>query len=593
MFYIEKQQRQRIKEIALLHIGPAGIVFAAFLGITIWSTIDAHRTITNDQTQVLSRDIEVTQTAIQNRLETYENILRGGVGLFGSTGSVTPDQWKAFIDAQQITARYPGTNGVGYAKVIPESDVSSEVASIQSLGTPDYSIFPAGDRPTYVPIEFVEPLTDQSKQAIGFDMYSDPARKLAMDSARDSGQATVTKIISLLQIRTSPSRQSGFVMYMPVYASGMAQASVTERQSDLVGFIYAVFQSHDVVYKTLGDSDKHFGFQLYDGIVSSNNLLYESTDYPRISKDSKNPLRVQSFKVNNQRWTLVATIDSGALGAGEQNRPMTVFWGGLLFSFFVAAFIYVLLLNRAQVLARKEERYVQEAKDELLALASHQLRTPATGVKQYIAMLREGYAGKISDMQRVYLDKAYESNERQLTTINEMLSVAKADAGKIELRTERFDLTKLIRDVTEEQTASIESRRQKLTVAIPRNKIYINADPQYIRMAVENIINNASKYTPEKGKLTVKLVDTRRSRIQIVVSDTGVGVSQKDFKLLFKKFSRIPNDLTNQVSGTGIGLYLAQKIVEAHKGTITFESEEMNGSVCTISLPSGKKSRNL
>jgi signal transduction histidine kinase len=199
-------------------------------------------------------------------------------------------------------------------------------------------------------------------------------------------------------------------------------------------------------------------------------------------------------------------------------------------------------------------------------------------------MLREGYAGKLSKEQVRYLDKAYASNERQLSTINEMLFVARADAGNIELIRERFDLTSLIRDTLEEQSNAIKERRQVLVMKIPEQKLFIYADARYVRMAIENVLSNATKYTPEKGTITVTLKHNKQDA-QLIIKDTGVGVSKKDYELLFQKFARIPNELTNKVTGSGIGLYLARKVVEAHNGSISFTSEVGKGSTCTIKLP--------
>jgi signal transduction histidine kinase len=215
---------------------------------------------------------------------------------------------------------------------------------------------------------------------------------------------------------------------------------------------------------------------------------------------------------------------------------------------------------------QNEQAEVQSAKDELLALASHQLRTPATGVKQYIGLLREGYAGELSEEQRTYLDKAYASNERQLGTINEMLVVAKADTGHLELTKEAVDVNQMMRDIVEESDTHIKSRDHNFKLYLTESPVYCFADRAYLRMALENIASNANKYTPDGGTITVTVL-RKKTNVHIVVRDTGVGVSKKDFPMLFEKFARIPNELTRKVGGSGIGLYLAKKIVDEHRGS--------------------------
>ncbi len=199
-------------------------------------------------------------------------------------------------------------------------------------------------------------------------------------------------------------------------------------------------------------------------------------------------------------------------------------------------------------------------------------------------MLQEGYAGELNDKQKTYLEKAQQSNERQLGTINEMLMVARADAGHLEIQKSNFDLNKLVEDVISEQLFDINARSQTIKSYVPKDHINLNADERFMRMAIENVISNATKYTPNGGEITVTLL-RKKSKIHIAVRDTGVGVAKADAPLLFQKFSRIPNELTSKVGGSGIGLYLAQKIVRAHDGEIVFDSRTDQGSVFTIILP--------
>jgi signal transduction histidine kinase len=231
----------------------------------------------------------------------------------------------------------------------------------------------------------------------------------------------------------------------------------------------------------------------------------------------------------------------------------------------------------------------KEAKDDFLALASHQLRTPATGVKQYLGMLIEGYAGPLSELQEKLLNKAYSSNERQLSIINEMLFVARADSGQIKIQEDLIDLQSLIKDTVEEQQLAFFNKEQTFKINIPEEKVLFVGDEQYLRMAIENLISNATKYTPEGGHIDIFLKQSDSS-IKIEVSDTGVGVSEEDKKLLFRKFTRIPNDLTGLVNGSGLGLYLVKKVIETHGGTVEFESEEGIGSTVKIILPNNKPS---
>ncbi|HJQ08161.1 MAG TPA: PAS domain S-box protein [Candidatus Saccharimonadales bacterium] len=231
---------------------------------------------------------------------------------------------------------------------------------------------------------------------------------------------------------------------------------------------------------------------------------------------------------------------------------------------------------------------LNNSKDEFISLASHQLRTPATGVKQYIGMLLEGYAGRITRQQRAFLEVAYDSNERQLHIIDDLLKVAHVDAGQVVLEKREVDLITLISDVIAEQSSSFQLRQQAVSFNRPKSKILVRVDPTRMRMVLENLIDNASKYTPAGKRIAISIA-SRANDVQITVEDQGVGISQKDVAKLFKKFSRIDNELSTLVGGTGLGLYWAKKVVDLHGGTISVTSRLRSGSVFTIKLPKSSR----
>lgn len=557
MFYIHKHGTYPKKDMVFTHIGPPLVVFVALMGLTLWSWASANRANQQDLTDLLGRQVGQTSTALQSRLEIYDNIIHSSAGLVGTSKDMSSEQWNTFIGTLDLKSRYPGITNVGYAQVTKKA------------GT---------DR---VPVIY-NTSTAKDGLATGYDMYSDAVRRDALKTARDIGTTVITPPTQSLR---SASATFSLTMFEPVYTPGAAPATPTERQSRIVGYAYLIFQPHALIDRIISDDNPRFGFQIYDATESI--PLYENKYNQTILRSGAPQTLKRVVSVENKQWKIIGSIDPNALSRAELRRPSTILWGGTLFSVLVAGSIYLLLLNRTRLLANHEAGEIQEAKDELLALASHQLRTPATGVKQYIGMLREGYAGPLTTEQQSYVDKAYRSNERQLGTINEMLVVAKADAGHLELAKTAFDLNQLIAEVIEEMTPSITARQQVITSYMPSEHIQIYADERFLRMAIENIVSNATKYTPDEGAITITLL-SKKGKIHISIRDTGVGISRGDKMLLFQKFSRIPNELTNKVGGSGIGLYLAQKIIEQHDGKITYKSASGEGSVFTIVLPAEK-----
>lgn len=231
---------------------------------------------------------------------------------------------------------------------------------------------------------------------------------------------------------------------------------------------------------------------------------------------------------------------------------------------------------------------LNRSKDEFISIASHQLRTPATGVKQYIGMLLEGFVGDVTNEQRSLLQKAYESNERQLKIVSDLLKVAQVDAGKVMLKKGDVKLGDFIRDIIHEQHDIVISRNQSITFARPEPEIIVTIDVASMRMVVENIIDNASKYSEEGSHIEV-IAEEKGNFFELRVIDQGVGISSEDRSKLFEKFSRLDNSLSTKVGGTGLGLYWARKIVDLHGGAVTFTANEDRGTTFRIKLPKNGK----
>lgn len=231
---------------------------------------------------------------------------------------------------------------------------------------------------------------------------------------------------------------------------------------------------------------------------------------------------------------------------------------------------------------------VNRSKDEFIAVASHELRTPATAVKQYIGMVTDGFAGDISESQRNFLQRAYESNERQLRIIDDILRVARLDLDTLSLNLVKLDVGQALRGIVKDLADVTKERDQKIKLELAKSPAYISADELYLRMALANIIENASKYS-EAGDIdvSVRKID---DMVTIAVRDNGVGIDEKDIEKLFVKFSRIHNPLSIQRGGTGLGLYWTREMISLHQGRIDVESALGMGSTFTVTLPSYKAS---
>lgn len=234
-----------------------------------------------------------------------------------------------------------------------------------------------------------------------------------------------------------------------------------------------------------------------------------------------------------------------------------------------------------------DEIALERAKEEFVAIASHQLRTPATAVKQYVGLLLDGYAEPLTENQKFFMERAYESNERQLQIIQEILRITQLDLDRVILRLAETDIRKIASDAVSPLNSKFKQKNQKVIIKVPKEPLVLNVDKEQIQVALENLLENASNYTWENKSITVT-VSKKGQEALISVKDHGVGIDSQDIPKLFQKFSRIPNPLSLEVSGTGLGLYWAGQIVKLHGGYIKVSSAISKGSTFTICLPLNK-----
>jgi signal transduction histidine kinase len=240
----------------------------------------------------------------------------------------------------------------------------------------------------------------------------------------------------------------------------------------------------------------------------------------------------------------------------------------------------------AALIQRNEELIsLNKSKDEFIAITSHQLRTPATGVKQYLGLLLEGYAEPLTENQRLFLEKAYENNERQLHIVDDILRIAQLDLDKIRLEFAYADVGEIVDEAIHSLEGKFQAHDQKIQFTKSQGEVLAEIDAEQFRMVVENLLENASNYSPEGKKIIVKISKPKKESVNISIKDQGVGINPNDFPKLFQKFSRINNPLSNSVSGTGLGLYYCKKIIELHGGRISIRSTVDKGTTFIITLP--------
>ncbi len=227
---------------------------------------------------------------------------------------------------------------------------------------------------------------------------------------------------------------------------------------------------------------------------------------------------------------------------------------------------------------------LDEAKDEFISMASHQLRTPLTSIKGYLSMLIEGDVGAVSKEQKYMLNEAFISSERMVRLISDFLNVSRLQTGKFIIERRPVDLVLLVQHEIEGLTQNASSHKLKFTFTHSKNIPTLELDENKIQQVVMNFCDNAIYYSKEKGTIKVSLKKVENF-IEFKVVDDGIGVPKADQAELFNKFFRATNAKRARPDGTGVGLFLTKKVIDEHGGTILFESKEGVGSTFGFRLP--------
>lgn len=278
--------------------------------------------------------------AIDERLQMYVLALRGGVGLFDSSELVSREEFRQYVNSLDIKARLPGIQGIGFATPVSPEEKNQHEIAIQQQGFPEYRITPEGERDFYSAIIYLEPFDWRNKRAFGYDMWSNELRREAMRRARDTGEASTSAIITLVQ-ETDTDVQKGFLVYLPVYQKG--------DNKQLKGWVYAPFRTKDLMYGILGGADATASFSIYDGTEQTEQaLLYRGEGFQRgVFKDEISISRV--LEVEGRTWTLVHNSSiSELVNASEARLPNFVLTAGIIIDlllFYVIISMHI--INRA------------------------------------------------------------------------------------------------------------------------------------------------------------------------------------------------------------------------------------------------------
>ncbi len=253
-------------------------------------------------------DCDQVALKLRERLNAYALILRGSAGLFAASGVVTRQEWRDYVETLHADQSVPGVQGIGFAQLIAPDQLAAHIAAVRAEGFPDYSVRPAGERSVYSSIVYLEPFTDRNLRAFGYDMFSEPVRRAAMEQARDTGEAALSGKVVLMQ-ETSADVQAGALMYFPIYRHHAPLDTPAQRRVALIGWTYSPYRLTNLMIGILGNwtqqAQQIIHLSIYDGLdIVPEQLLFRS---PTTAPAPACFHYERTLEFNGHHWRLVFT----------------------------------------------------------------------------------------------------------------------------------------------------------------------------------------------------------------------------------------------------------------------------------------------
>lgn len=535
---------------------------------------------------------------IEKRMAHYAEILQAARGLFATDDDVDRDEWNQFISTQKIQERFPGIQGVGFQKRTNDSDVfykdMDELRRLGLLNREPPSIHSDG---YYRYIFYLEPVNERNKQAYGYDMYSEPIRREALERSRDFDTPALSGKVKLVQEITQ-KKQAGFLLYLPVYKNGMQHMTTAERNSALIGNVYEPFRTGDFMDGIVTEKIESVDFHIYDNIVSDDALLF---DYNLEHKYRDEPIFTKNILITNygRTWILSFTGYSGLIPYTNIVITNTILVTGLtlsVFNFFISRQLRIInktkheqkLTSKFAELKLRSEienlENINKLKTEFVSVISHELKTPLVSIQGYAEMLDM----ELKDITKDQRDEINEISKNAImlnTIINDLLDTQKLDLHKIELHKSQIDIYELVQNVLSGFKPVFDKKSIRIEVSIPKHTV-IYVDESRLIQVLNNLIKNAIEaITHDHGMISLSVKNESGDTV-FSITDNGVGMSDAQLSGLFNKFYQTNTSLARKKGGSGLGLYISRELISLHGGTMWVESKLGNGSTFYFTIPS-------
>jgi len=357
------------------------LTLLAALGLTIlaWHMVSSN-TEKTAQLRFTSAVKEINLRASE-QIAHLEELLRSGAAVFAASEHVTRDEWRTYMEQLEVASKVPPLHSIAFAAWVPDEDKTTFTAEIRNEGYPSYAIWPAGRRPFYLPVTYIDPPHQANQRALGYDMYSDETRRDAVIHAIETGKTAIAGRTRLVQ--DAPEQGVSFMMFVPIYEQGVPAATAAERRSAIYGVVTGGFRMNELMEGILG---KHpiVGLEVFDGPSSSDaSRMHTGPELGRLDVAASAFSMETPLKAANQVWTLRATALPAFNATIDRQKAQIVLISGFLISLLLFIALRSLTVTResALALATHMTDALRDSESRLRLLNTHmEMATEAGGI---------------------------------------------------------------------------------------------------------------------------------------------------------------------------------------------------------------------